>query len=108
MSKITTIIIALGMFSTINVSAADVPTQCSLTCMPTPATVDELLAHRTGAVTGIPLSAEADSDTTNTGDFDFVTECVKYQGRFWAWRESKCKSISPHWKSPGLGKFIQH
>ena len=43
----------------------------------------------------------------STGGFDFVTECLKYQGRFWAWREGKCKSMSPDWKSPGIGNFIK-
>lgn len=141
MNKIAIIVIALGMFTTTNVLAADVPMQCNLTCktdystpqaaaderaaviaesagMAEPATVDELLAKQvmvadaskpfepaTAAVTGIPLSAEADSDT---GGFDFVTECVKYQGKIWAWREGKCKSMSPDWQSPGLGNYVKH
>lgn len=108
MTKLTIItIIALGMLST-NVSAADVPMQCSLTCTSAPATVDELLAQRTGAVTGVPLSAEADSDTANTGGFDFVTECLQYKGRIWSWREGKCKSMSPDWKSPGIGNYVKY
>lgn len=127
MSKIAIIIIALGMSATTNVLAAGTPMQCNLTCntdFSTPAStaasgaadgahvpvsVDELIARQnTGAVTGIPLSADAGSTATaDTGGFDFTTECVQYTGKIWAWREGKCKSMSPDWQSPGLGNFIK-
>lgn len=53
--------------------------------------VDDLIAAQNGS----------------TGGFDFVTECVQYQGKIWAWREGKCKSMSTDWKSPGIGNTIQ-
>lgn len=103
--------------------AVDTPMQCNLTCK-TDYTVSA----------GMPVDAESESDAANplvpaksvmytngqpsvndliatqnssTGGFDFVTECLQYQGKVWAWREGKCKSMSPDWKSPGLGNFIQ-
>lgn len=76
--------------------------------------VEELIKRQnaTGNTYGITADAslvatEVDSTgSTNTG-FDFVAECLKYQGKIWEWREIKCKSMSPDWKSPGLGNFIQ-
>ena len=47
------------------------------------------------------------TQNSSTGGFDFVTECIKYQGKIWAWREGKCKSLSPDWKSPGIGNTIK-
>ena len=104
--------------------AVDTPMQCNLTCktdytvsagMPVDAAESEAEAANPLApaksvmyANGQPsvndlIAAQNDS----TGGFDFVTECLKYQGKIWTWREGKCKSMSPDWKSPGLGNFIQ-
>ena len=37
---------------------------------------------------------------------DFSKECVEYTGKFWEWRISKCSSLNPDWKSPGIGKTL--
>ena len=115
----------LATLITSSTNAADTPMQCNLTCK---------TDYTTSA--DMQTNAEPESDAANplapakpesvmyagdqpkvddliaaqngsTGGFDFVTECVQYQGKIWAWREGKCKSMSTDWKSPGIGKFIQ-
>ena len=113
----------LATLITSSTNAADTPMQCNLTCK-----TDYI------ASTGMQTNAEPESNAANplapaksvmyagdqpnvgdliaaqngsTGGFDFVTECVQYQGKIWAWREGKCKSLSPDWKSPGIGNTIQ-
>lgn len=79
--------------------AVDTPMQCNLTCK-----TDKSVMYTDGQPKVNDLIAAQNS---STGGFDFVTECLKYQGKIWEWREGKCKSMSPDWKSPGIGNTIQ-
>ena len=126
----------LTALATTSVSAADTPMQCNLTCktdytvsagMQTDAEseVDAELSKPTMVADAANPLAPAKPESVmyaksqpsvndliatqngSTGGFDFVAECVRYQGKVWAWREGKCQSMSPDWKSPGIGNFIK-
>lgn len=124
MKTLSILAIILTALATTSVSAADTPMQCNLTCktdytvsagMPVDAAESEADAANPLApaksvmyTNGQPsVNDLIATQNSSTGGFDFVTECLKYQGKIWEWRESKCKSMSPDWKSPGLGNFIQ-
>lgn len=133
MKTLSILAIILTGFITTSAYAVDTPMQCNLTCktdytvsagMPVDAESDaaELSKPVMVADAANPLAPAKSvmyangqpsvndliaTQNSSTGGFDFVTECLKYQGKIWEWRESKCKSMSPDWKSPGLGNFIQ-
>lgn len=119
MKTLSILAIILTSFITTSAYAVDTPMQCNLTCK-----TDYAVSA------GMQVDAESESDAANplapaksvmytngqpsindliatqnssTGDFDFVTECVQYQGRFWEWRRSKCLSLNPNWNAPALG-----
>ena len=126
-----TLLILATILTSLSITSAyavDTPMQCNLTCK-TDYTVSEVDAELSKPVMAAdaanPLApaksvmyagASSDQPSVNdliaaqngsTGGFDFVTECIKYQGKIWEWREGKCKSLSPDWKSPGIGNTIQ-
>lgn len=133
MKTLSILAIILTGFITTSAYAVDTPMQCNLTCktdytvsagMPVDAESDaaELSKPVMVADAANPLAPAKSvmyangqpsvndliaTQNSSTGGFDFVTECLKYQGKIWEWRESKCKSMSPDWKSPGLGNTIQ-
>lgn len=106
--KTFSIVLALTALLTVPAFADTTPMQCNLTCSTPAITPTQITAPTSISV----QETEADSsnlvvsdEPVNTG-FDFVAECVQYREKIWAWRESKCKSISPDWKSPGIGNYL--
>ena len=128
-------IILTSFITTSAYAVGNVPMQCNLTCktdytvsagMPVDAAESEADAELSKPVMAAdaanPLAPAKSvmyangqpsvndliaTQNSSTGGFDFVTECLKYQGKIWEWREGKCKSMSPDWKSPGIGNTIQ-
>ena len=118
MKTLSILAIILTSFITTSAYAVDTPMQCNLTCK-TDYTVSagmqvdaELSKPVMVADAANPLAPAKSVMYTNgqpsvndliatqngsTGGFDFV----------WEWREGKYKSMSPEWKSPGIGNTIQ-
>ena len=121
-----TLLILAAILTSLSITSAyavDTPMQCNLTCktdytvsagMPVDAAESEADAANPLAPAKSVMYANGQpsvndliaTQNSSTGGFDFVTECLKYQGKIWEWRESKCKSMSPDWKSPGIGKTL--